>query len=116
MREKIVDEFTTNQHSEDRLESTCKDCNRDKRYKMRYNITTNEFDKAIIEQHNRCLLCGRPFVGIGNCGLAPVQDHCHKTGKNRGIIHRKCNQAIGLFDESPEKLRGAIEYLEGWAA
>lgn len=38
-------------------------------------------------------------------------DHCHITGKVRGILHRKCNDGIGKLNDDPVILQRAIEYL-----
>ena len=46
-------------------------------------------------------------------------DHCHKTGKFRGWLCRKCNIGLGSFSDSKEILMLAIEYLslaeESWS-
>jgi hypothetical protein len=39
-------------------------------------------------------------------------DHDHTTGEFRGFLCQKCNQAIGLLNDSPELLRIAAEYIE----
>lgn len=39
------------------------------------------------------------------------QDHCHSTGKLRGLICRSCNLVLGHAKDSPEILTEAIEYL-----
>ena len=41
-----------------------------------------------------------------------VVDHCHTTNKVRGIICEKCNQTLGLMDDSVEFLIKAAQYLE----
>lgn len=38
-------------------------------------------------------------------------DHCHSTGKVRGLLCSKCNTALGYFDDSSDKMKRAIEYL-----
>jgi hypothetical protein len=40
-------------------------------------------------------------------------DHCHKTGKIRGLLCHYCNIALGGFKDSIESLKKAIKYLEG---
>lgn len=39
-------------------------------------------------------------------------DHCHTTGKVRGILCSHCNRAIGLLGDDPATLRRAADYLE----
>lgn len=40
-----------------------------------------------------------------------MHDHCHQTGRVRGWLCRRCNSALGLFCDSPERVRAALEYL-----
>lgn len=39
-------------------------------------------------------------------------DHCHSSGKIRGILCRGCNQGLGAFRDNTEALRRAAEYVE----
>jgi hypothetical protein len=39
-------------------------------------------------------------------------DHCHQTGKVRGLLCRDCNLSIGHMKDSVERLKAAIKYLE----
>lgn len=67
-----------------------------------------------------CALCREPFElqpkrletdkrQLG--GKNPVIDHDHKTGVVRGMLHSKCNSALGLLDDNPERAKQAYEYL-----
>lgn len=38
-------------------------------------------------------------------------DHCHESGKFRGLLCGKCNTALGLFGDDPKLLTLAIKYL-----
>lgn len=40
-------------------------------------------------------------------------DHCHSTGKIRGLLCNPCNMGIGQFKDSIVRLKNAISYLEG---
>ncbi|KPC89946.1 hypothetical protein ADL27_38495 [Streptomyces sp. NRRL F-6602] len=56
------------------------------------------------------------FEQDGTCALSPcvreakVVDHCHATGRVRGLLCQGCNVAVG-FVESPEWLSSTIEYI-----
>lgn len=43
----------------------------------------------------------------------PVIDHCHETGKVRGILCGHCNTALGSFKDEPSVVKRAAAYLEG---
>ncbi|WP_267885859.1 endonuclease VII domain-containing protein [Streptomyces sp. ATexAB-D23] len=47
--------------------------------------------------------------------IAPASyvDHCHRTGRVRGVPCFNCNSAIGKLGDDPDALRRAIAYLEG---
>ena len=62
---------------------------------------------TIKSQGGKCAICGNPFPEFRR----PDVDHCHATGRFRGVLCGRCNMAIGLFDEDPERLARAIEYL-----
>jgi hypothetical protein len=46
-------------------------------------------ERMLKEQKGICPLCGYPIDSD------PVLDHCHDTGKIRGVLHRQCNHAEG---------------------
>jgi hypothetical protein len=67
-----------------------------------------EYDLALIEQGNRCALCGRPPSGEGLHA-----DHDHDDLRRRGLLCRSCNTALGMFQDDPELMRRAASYVEG---
>jgi len=73
----------------------------------RYGITPEDYDRLLEEQQGQCAICGTP---AGNRRLAV--DHHHGTGKVRALLCSDCNTALGLFQESPFRLRQALTYLE----
>lgn len=67
-----------------------------------------EYDDLFDHQKGLCGVCSNPLDdGISRV----VVDHDHDTGRVRGILHQKCNVAIGLLGDSPEMLQRAIDYL-----
>lgn len=74
-----------------------------RRLKERYNLTKDEFNEMLDAQNGICLICPNP---------ASVVDHDHKTNKVRGLLCSKCNLGIGYFQDNPELLVKAAEYLK----
>lgn len=50
---------------------------------------------------------------IGPSAPAAHVDHCHETGRVRGVLCFNCNSAIGKLGDDPDTLRRATAYLEG---
>lgn len=89
------------------------------RFQHKYGITLGQRAVLLKEQGGGCAICGtkRP----GSKGWALDHDHAccgrpsdAKTcGKCiRGVLCGRCNLAIGLFDDDPERLRVAAKYLK----
>ena len=49
-----------------------------------------------VMQGQKCKLCQLPLAWDANC----VGDHCHKTGKLRGAVHRRCNSLLGKLENN----------------
>lgn len=39
-------------------------------------------------------------------------DHCHETGKIRGLLCNNCNKGIAYFKDNKTSLKNAIKYLQ----
>lgn len=76
-------------------------------YLARYGMTVDQFRSMTEQQGGVCAICRRraktPRLHV---------DHCHTTGAVRGLLCEKCNVALGLFDDDPERMREAATYLE----
>lgn len=83
-------------------------------YKHRYGITFDEVKRMHERQGGKCGICFKPIPfdpSVKRQHLAVV-DHCHSTGKVRGILCRSCNLMIGNGRDRPDVLRRAAQYLE----
>lgn len=82
--------------------------------KMRYGITPEQYSELFTVQEGRCAICGNE-ESICHSRSKKVQklavDHCHSTGKVRGLLCQDCNRGLGKFHDDPIRLQKAIEYL-----
>lgn len=119
-----VDNFYEDAHRYDRRAAICRECSRKRgreyyprsnwrgKYLLRvYGITETEYDSLFTAQNGVCKICGNPQQPRKrSCGLLAV-DHDHTTGAIRGLLCDKCNRGLGHFDDSPDLLARAIEYV-----
>jgi hypothetical protein len=75
----------------------------------RFGLTFSAYTALVDAQQGLCAICGQ-IEPSGKKRLAV--DHCHQTGKVRGLLCSKCNTGIGLFNDDPGLLRRVAEYLE----
>jgi hypothetical protein len=79
---------------------------KERRYQMKqYGITVDDYNQMFTLQNGRCAICG-----VNQEGNLDV-DHCHQTKKVRGLLCRKCNLAIGYFQDDPLLCKRASDYL-----
>lgn len=139
-KEKSLSEFSQDLRRKDKRAAYCLSCNKARRYtyylehpekdeqrkeNMRdpvyrertkwerafkqYGITKQEYESMFSNQNGLCAICGKTYQRNGKEYL--LIDHCHTTGKVRGLLCHKCNVGIGLLTHEPELLRKAIHYL-----
>ena len=79
----------------------------------RFGITVEDFDRMFEEQGGVCKICGCPETRTQNERVTMLSiDHCHSTGRVRGLLCDACNTAIGRVDDRIDLLEKAIEYLK----
>ena len=79
-----------------------------------YNITLEDFNKMLEEQNHKCKICGKEETKeLNNTKWKLSVDHCHKTGKVRGLLCAKCNVGLAKFEEDEQQFLNAIKYLKG---
>jgi hypothetical protein len=73
-------------------------------FKHKYGITVEQYDLMVKEQNGLCAICQKLeklFV-----------DHCHITGKIRGLLCLKCNLMLGSAVDNLDILNNGISYLK----
>lgn len=69
-----------------------KDNQRRAHLKKKYGITEDQFNELVLSQEGRCAICGK--VPKGRLHI----DHCHDTGRIRGLLCTGCNTRLGWFE------------------
>jgi hypothetical protein len=122
--------FFFKEDTSDHLSSYCKKCH--KSYKKEnynakvikgyhlsrvYKITLEDYQEIFKAQGGVCAICHNPetIVDAKN-GLTRdlAVDHDHRTGRVRGLLCRRCNQAIGLLNEDRNLLQRMIDYISSF--
>lgn len=120
--------FYKNKHSKINCSPYCKVCsnqrttsyardNKDKinpklfgySIKRRYNLSVEEFESLLISQKYMCAICETTRCSSGRNFAV---DHCHTTGKIRGLLCSSCNTGLGQFKDNKLLLQKAINYLD----
>lgn len=116
--EKHISEFPI--RSNKRLRGECKVCsaiiskeyrknNRDKMklYEAKWHYGISLEEAKILYNESNCQICGDKFIDTKNKHI----DHCHSTGKIRGVLCSRCNFGLGYFRDNVSFMSNAIDYL-----
>lgn len=127
---KIRQDFNRDRTTPDGYDYRCKSCNsirtkkmwaspegkrkmqiRSKKYELKrnYGITLDEYNSILTKQNNSCAVCSTHKDAFKR---DLDVDHCHKTGKVRGLLCVACNTALGLLKEDKERAIKLFQYLE----
>ena len=122
-KEKSILEFYFRDKKTGRRHSACKECDKarvkarhqanpertkNNDLKRNYGITLDEHTQMFENQNGVCAICKKP--GDGRWKKLCV-DHCHTTGKVRGLLCKRCNIALGEVGDNISTLQKMIEYL-----
>jgi recombination endonuclease VII len=113
---KLVSEFYTYSDAvreatrRGQYKSMCKGCEKRKTvnsgYFSKYGITLDQRNAMLLEQNYLCCICQADLRQVSN-----HTDHCHISGKVRGILCHSCNVGLGHFRDNPQLCALASEYL-----
>lgn len=85
--------------------SWCHECFEDQRKVRVYGITTADYQEMYDARAGACDFCGEAFAIL-------TIDHCHETGRVRGLLCRPHNRAIGLLGDDRAGVERALAYLK----
>lgn len=134
---KPLDQFSLNARSPDGRHPWCKECKNDRqrghydrnreailaKQKLRIRqadgsnrrrdwvrngveISVEEYRALLEQQGGVCAICAQP-----DPKRELSVDHCHETGRVRGLLCQSCNWGIGLLKDDPTLIEAALNYL-----
>lgn len=106
--------FENNRHKKDNIitkRPSCRECR-----KLKNGVSIPTLDRLKWAETKTadfsdftCPICQKTTIaGITKI----VLDHNHTTGRVRGWLCESCNTGIGRFDDNPEVVKRALEWLE----
>lgn len=84
-------------------------------YKLwyQYRLTEHQYEAMLLSQGGVCAICFQPeTTQCRGKAVKMAVDHCHKTGKVRQLLCRRCNQGLGGFRDDPSLMVKAAAYIE----
>jgi hypothetical protein len=114
---KPLEDFPKATRSHDGRFTYCRPCTKARndertpatRLRWRYHLSQEEWDALWAGQQGRCAICHRDPVTAGHRGL--VVDHCHKTGRVRGLLCVPCNVTLARLEDETDWITAAQSYL-----
>ena len=79
------------------------------RKKKARKLTKKQYGYLTKHFKDSCIICDKTSVQNKK---ALAVDHCHKTGKLRGLLCTPCNLGLGMFRDDTRLLKNAINYLK----
>lgn len=122
--EKPLSEFFKDKGQKSGLKPSCKTCckkktrewineNPEKRkfyvLKSSTGVTKEQYENMLKKQDCKCAICSKT---IEENAKNLAVDHCHDTMIVRGLLCNTCNLAIGYFQDNPDLMEKAIQYLK----
>ena len=90
---------------DDGYDHRCKRCKMDRRRLQKYGLSSQDYSSMLWEQERSCAICLDATKKL-------VIDHDHRNSNVRGLLCNNCNTGLGMFKDSPRRLRTAIDYLK----
>ena len=104
-----LDQFAKTVARSSGIAGNCKPCARGVQLEWHYGIDQEEYDRLLAQQGGGCALCHR----LPDEGKFLKVDHCHETGRVRGLLCQTCNFGLGILGDNEEGLLRALAYITG---
>lgn len=101
------------------VQTAWRNANREKRrdYQLKsllkkFKVTVQDYQNMLHAQNSACAVCQQPESTTWRGTKRSLAiDHCHKTGKIRGLLCTKCNTALGLLKENAAVVKRLHDYI-----
>lgn len=72
-----------------------------------------DLEGTLKQQRGRCAICDHTLTSskFRAVGRRLARDHCHRTGKARGLLCNSCNHLLGAAQDNESILFSAVAYL-----
>jgi len=87
-------------------ESRCDHCRQTRCAARNQNLPPEAYRSMMKASGGKCAICGKT--------AKLVLDHCHETGRVRGMLCAPCNQALAPLEKDPDVVQRMAEYLRYW--
>lgn len=96
-----------------RLRGTCRACTNksaiERQRLVKFGITADDYNAMYDKQNGCCACCGTHQLEQDK---SMAVDHCHDTGKIRGLLCFDCNVGIGKLGDNLDGVMNAVKYLK----
>lgn len=108
---KKAEDFWKDSSRKTGLSNACISCERSRMYVEKFGITLEEYEIMLAKQEGKCCICKQHESSFQE---RLAVDHCHTTGKVRGLLCALCNKGLGMFSDNQKIMHRAIEYLNAY--
>lgn len=77
--------------------------------RLKYGLSEDDFARMLAAQSGGCAICGTDKPS-GRYGVFCV-DHCHETGRIRGLLCLPCNSSLGRLGDTEKAIERVLSYV-----
>lgn len=76
--------------------------------KLKHSMSVEDYNNLLVKQDHKCALCNKH---VSELERRLAVDHCHETGRIRGLLCMPCNTSLGQLGDDEKSLKKIISYL-----
>lgn len=98
-------------HSQQRKNTYDYNKSKNRQIMNKYKLSEYDLQNMYNNQNGECKICNVKYDNVSKHNALYI-DHCHITGKVRGLLCGKCNRLLGVWNDNVDILKSAINYLK----